>query len=71
MQNYLDDDLLTCQYCNKYDLRTKLINGEFICPDCDRSRCFCCHDVTPTFVQGLYCDDCGDDICYGQYDDMI
>lgn len=72
IHRFSDEELDTCEICNKTDLSVKLIAGQYVCSKCNRNRCASClKAVNDDLEQGLYCHDCAEVIIYAAYDDIM
>ena len=72
IHKFSDEELDTCEICNKVDLSVKPIAGQYICAKCNHNRCASClKAVKYNLNQGLYCDDCAEFLIYGTYDDIM
>ena len=72
VHHFSNEELDTCEVCNKTDLSVKVINFQYVCSTCNDNRCISClKPVKEHLDQGLYCNDCADFILYSHYDDIM
>lgn len=72
---FSDEELDTCETCNKSDFTVKLIASQYVCDKCHKNRCMSClKPVKDHLEKGLYCSDCASFLIYDEfqlYDDML
>ena len=73
IQHFSEDQLDTCETCNRTDLTVKLIASHYVCDKCNKNRCFTClNPVKDNLEQGLFCSNYASFMLHSdQYDDMF
>ena len=73
IHHFSENELDTCETCNKTDLTVKLVAHHYVCDKCNKNRCVTClNPVKGNLEQGLYCSDCASFMLHSnQYNDMF
>ena len=73
IHHFSEDQLDTCETCNRTDLTVKRIGSHYVCDKCNKNRCITClNPVKGNLEQGLYCSDCASFMLHSnQYNDMF
>lgn len=73
VHHFSENELDTCETCNKTDLTVKRIESHYVCDKCNKNRCVTClNPVKGNLEQGLYCSDCASFMLHSnQYNDMF
>ena len=54
IHHFSEDQLDTCETCNRTDLTVKRIESHYVCDKCNKNRCFTClNPVKGVVVQPL------------------
>ena len=73
VHHFSENELDTCETCNKTDSPVKLVAHHYVCDKCNKNRCVTClNPVKGNLEQGLYCSDCASFMLHSnQYNDMF
>ena len=73
VHHFSENELDTCETCNRTDLTVKRIESHYVCDKCNKNRCVTClNPVKGNLEQGLYCSDCASFMLHSnQYNDMF
>ena len=71
IQHFSENEIDTCETCNKSDLTVKLVASHYVCDTCNKNRCKSCLKPVKDKLEDGYCSDCASFMLHSDQNDDL